>query len=530
MSYRSAAEAAPNGYPTVENPRQQIPLTIYTDCATIVRERQQIRQDDNAVLPINLPIDEVNTCIVEHGWRFNNPNPFGYPNVTSPENFIDGLARMYLTTSKMKDKFMPTQERLSQYINQLENPDPAQGDAAWRYYTRTNFEYFPQPVFHPVSQRLVHGLYKKLSKKDAELCNKVHSWNLNGVEPANKQRFKVLEAYEKVISCQAQVSPFEESYNIILAAHVERREDNSHNTHHGRDTTYRRATQLSSSITKEVVNRFLQYCPNCAERIEMCSKARDKAIQNQKNIVQEEAIIKAIGREIELGDDSSDDNKIPLAISDRNLPKKKAAPVKGRDNDQFRPSPQTIGHPANRFDDHSQHQHIHPNPAQSPGGLELREPQVYHDPAAAPVKDTSSENSFDSYIEAGCFDPIFMRDCIGAPTDIVWEDISIVAAKIGLSALENPGVQFRPQPNPILALEVDESLFLNQEAQIQQPPNDEQPADLDTQPDYLEDWDVQPDFLKDMDVQPDYLEDLAEDNFSQYLENMDLGDLDMTEF
>jgi hypothetical protein len=53
---------------------------------------------------------------------------------------------------------------------------------------------------------------------------------------------------------------------------------------------------------------------------------------------------------------------------------------------------------------------------------------------------------------------------------------------------------------------------------------------LDTQPDYLEDWDVQPDFLKDMDVQPDYLEDLAEDNFSQYLENMDLGDLDMTEF
>ena len=128
-------------HPAVHAEFQQ-PAVISPDYAAIVNERLQ-KPEGPATVAQNkrdsVTAQAVSACIEERKWSLNNPNPFRIQNVPPPDDFVDILARMYLTSEKMKDKFMPTKARIMEYQAQLETPDNNRRDAAWRHYTKTTF-------------------------------------------------------------------------------------------------------------------------------------------------------------------------------------------------------------------------------------------------------------------------------------------------------------------------------------------------------------------------------------------------------
>lgn len=287
MPREDVAEATYIGCPPIFNPSKPDAVVIYPDSATIALERLQRLTDLGKPDVGNLnSIDpeRVLECISTHEWCLNNPNSFGYENIPPTDNFVDLLARIYLTSGKMKDKFMPTQARLQEYQDQLANPDRNRRDAGWRHYTKTTFDYYPQPTKHKHSRKLVHGLYKKLSPADEEVCKDAHE---SGVAvPAayalNWEKFSDMSAYEKVVFSQVPMTPFEDSYNIILDAHVKANHKEGEDPHYGRDATYRRVTSRSCSITKDIVFKFVQNCPGCSRRTERCVRSRAIGIQTQR--------------------------------------------------------------------------------------------------------------------------------------------------------------------------------------------------------------------------------------------------------
>lgn len=236
----------------------------------------------NSVTP-----EAVRACIQDRGWSFTRANSTTPQDIPSQAKFMDVLARMYLTLDKMKDKFMPTKARLSEYQAQLETPDSTRHDAAWRHYTKTTFEYFSQPTEHPISGNVVHGLYKKLTPNQVKLFSQMKAtgdliYAGTPLQISMESDPRQAVAYRKTSPVHASVTSFEDSYNIIVDAHVKKIQLPGADPHHGRDATFSIVSGISSTITKEVVFQFVQICPGCTVRSAKTSKARALGLQTQR--------------------------------------------------------------------------------------------------------------------------------------------------------------------------------------------------------------------------------------------------------
>ena len=281
----SSCLAAPTTAGVLPISNSQTPLTV-----TILKPAGQRRQRLSArgrIDPQNLRLvapEKVRACINEQQWRLIEPNKSGYQQIPSAEEYIDLLTRIYLTYDKKRDKFMPTQAKIEEYQRQLETRDKSQRDASWRFYTRNTFEYFPILTEHETSHKKVLGLYKSLSKDDVLAFKEAR---VNGLaEPTDRdlrwEDYASMDKHEKAFFTQAPVTSLEDSYNIILEAHVKAAQIPGDNIHYGRDATFRRITALSCSITKDVVFLFVQNCPGCSSRNKKCAAARAVAIQTQR--------------------------------------------------------------------------------------------------------------------------------------------------------------------------------------------------------------------------------------------------------
>lgn len=279
MPWQQASEQSSGNSQLGRMDEKDKPLKIIPDCAAIIHERSQRSQHKSLLELHKITAENVHRCIESLEWRLNSPNKYQFKDVTSPECYIDILARMYIASNKMRDKFMPTQKRLEEYVSQLTNPDPHRRDACWRHYTKTMFEYFPDPVCHAESRKLVHGLYKRLSVEERTACNLAIRSPVPEVGPPDWARYDKMEPYLKVLFKQVPITPFEDSYNLLLLAHVK----STSETHYGRDATFRRVTALSGSITKDTAHQFVQNCPGCAPRIQKCSKAHEEASLNKES-------------------------------------------------------------------------------------------------------------------------------------------------------------------------------------------------------------------------------------------------------
>ena len=290
MDYQGALWAAPSDCQPISYFEQQMAVTIYPNCEAVVQERPQRPSYVGSNVLKNLhsvSSAAIYDCITKREWRLNNPNEKGYEDVPSAENFVDLVARIYLTSTKMKDKFMPTQARLDEYVAQLTNPDPTRHDAGWRHYTKRTFEYFPQPTQHLHSRKSVLGLYTRLSTNAQNACKNARDcgYAVPPTMPDDWTRVSKMTEYEKGVFTQVPMTPFEDSYNLLLDAHVGEKVDG----HYGRDATYHRICALSSSITKELAHQFVQNCPKCKGRNETCHKARMKGIQTERDNKAKEA-------------------------------------------------------------------------------------------------------------------------------------------------------------------------------------------------------------------------------------------------
>ena len=240
---------------------------------------RSLTEDHDSVFP-----ERVRACIIENNWSLNYPNRSGYQQVPSAEEYIDLLARMYLAHEKKRDKFMPTEARIREYQYQLETGDKHQRDSNWRFYTKKTFEYFPTPIKHEISNKVVFGLYKHLSIDDQHAFKLARENNL--LEPASRdlkwEEYGSMAKHEKAFFTQAPVTSLEDSYNIILEAHVKLTQNLGRDIHYGRDSTFRRISAISCSITKDVVFQFVKHCPGCAPRNNICSRARARAVKTQR--------------------------------------------------------------------------------------------------------------------------------------------------------------------------------------------------------------------------------------------------------
>jgi hypothetical protein len=232
MFDQGAPWVATISYQPISNPEQQMAVTMNHNFEALVQERSQRLSYSDCLGVTNLDLrttSEDYDDVRKRGWSLNNPNKQGYQDVPSAENFFRVVTKMYLASSKMKDKFMPTQARLDEYVAQLTDPDRAQHDAARRHYTRHTFEYFSQSTHHPETCKSVLGLYKTVSQRRQKACREAirRGYPVPVTGPLDWMRYEQMSEYEKTFFTQVPMTAFEDSYNLLLDAHVGQ-EDKSH--------------------------------------------------------------------------------------------------------------------------------------------------------------------------------------------------------------------------------------------------------------------------------------------------------------
>jgi hypothetical protein len=179
------------------------------------------------------------------------PNPL--PDTPSPIDFFQFLDKELSNGSNSWQRLMPTNNRLTHYL-QSKRPDATDVPVGW---TSDLAQY---------NWYLKTGLYiDDEATGDWLGVPRHHIYSITNKDGKRKKN-------------EAPMLPFEYSFQIIASCHVELNRQGEY-THLSRDKTYDKVSKITSTITKAVINGFIQHCPHAT-----CAGRRVKGKQHSTDV------------------------------------------------------------------------------------------------------------------------------------------------------------------------------------------------------------------------------------------------------
>jgi hypothetical protein len=164
------------------------------------------------------------------------PNPL--PDTPSPFDFLQYLDKELSNGSNSWQRLMPTNDRL------------------WHYY-QFKMQYVTGV---PVGWTSDLAQYSYYVKKGLHIDSE-ETYDYFGV--LRRQIYSITNKKGEKEKNEVPMLPFEYSYQIIANCHVEINPQGEY-IHLSRDKTYDKVSKITSTITKAVINSFIQYCPHTA--------------------------------------------------------------------------------------------------------------------------------------------------------------------------------------------------------------------------------------------------------------------------
>jgi len=207
--------------------------------------------------------------------------------------FKDVLSEFFSDQKKTKDadKIFPRQSRINAIKENLSNdgdtPAPVNynvGNAQWKFHNKNSFQYLPDRRLD-----LKIGSTPHLLQKGGVLYANMKQEDQDSVKSLYQKQPKHLRSFEL-----APVTAIEDSYMHFIKAHIYHKNPEEENPiwgHHGRDGTFDQLKMgISSSFAKLLVQKIINKCPGCKERVTISSevgKEREKKTKAKRKAGEE---------------------------------------------------------------------------------------------------------------------------------------------------------------------------------------------------------------------------------------------------